>query len=614
MRRGTRGGRRVTQDLEKARSELKRLGYLSHGYDRYLLQDALRPRQPLRTVGLLVLKVALAGGVLFALVLAFGLAAVNGNLAATPFDLIPLFLHLLPVSAFAVGLGFLALCAFLVGVLRVYPVRRIEVLSFAVAVVAGVILVLVASGRLLDLWSGSERWTAVTFALALPLAVFALVRLVESGLLTLAIRLTELTPERQSFGRRWLVAAGLVALALISLPAVLSVAADEQPARDSFPSAPGDRVLLVGVDGVLPAELDYLLARKQLPELGRLLDEGGATWTYERQHEPPAVFWTTIATGLGASGHGVSALDSFRPLGVATPLSASGPLRAYWSSVAVPLGLAEYRPVLANRRHAYTLWELASRGGRPVVAINWWATFPAEALPGLVVAHGAYQLLADGAGDAMASTSRPDLLARIRQLRNSVPPGVEGQIVRAALNDPERVEDVLERAVLPDRFYLDALEEALPASPRVAALYLPGPDLAADGWQGGSVGYSDLVRAELEELDEVLGRHAAQFGTLAVVLDPGRRGGTEGRILLWRRGVECAPSSGLKVEPHDLTAALLRVLGLPQSSQLPEPPGACGWPEAPARIQAFGRRQPAAPSATSDSEEYLQSLRSLGYL
>lgn len=605
----------MTQDLERARSELRRLGYLSHGYDRYLLQDALRPRQPLRTVGRLAAKVAVAGGVLFALVLAFGLAAVNGNLAATPFDLIPLFLHLLPMTSLAIGVGFLALCGLLVAVLRVYPVRRIEVLSFAVAVVVGVILVLLATWWLLELWSGSERWTAVAFALALPLAVYALVRLIESGLLTLAIRLTESTPEMHSFSRRWLVAAGLVVLALVSLPAVLSVAGEEDVAlRGSLPSAPGERVLLVGVDGVLPAELDYLLASGQLPGLSGLLAEGAASWEYRRASEAPAVFWTSIATGLAAAGHGVIAVDSFRPWGVATPLARSGPVRRYWSVVEVPLGLAEYRPVLANRRHAYTLWELAARGGRPVVAVNWWATFPADALPGLVVAHGAYQLLTDGAADVVASTSRPELVRRAIERRQDTTAGLGGEILAAALADAGQREMVLDRAVLPDRYYLDVFEDALATSPRVAALYLPGPDLAADGWAGGSIGFSDLLRAQLEGLDRLIRARAREFGTLAIVLDPGRRGGTGGRIVLWRQGLDCASTSGSEVDPRALTAGLFRVLGLPQSAQLAEPPALCTWPEALTRIPSFGRRQPAAPPGILDSDEYLQSLRSLGYL
>src|SRR5215470_4799168 len=86
-------------DLDGVRSELRRLGYLSHRFERYLLQDALRPRRPGRTLLDLTAKVALLSGAALALVLAFALAAANRSLTATPLDLLALFLHLFPPIA-----------------------------------------------------------------------------------------------------------------------------------------------------------------------------------------------------------------------------------------------------------------------------------------------------------------------------------------------------------------------------------------------------------------------------------------------------------------------------------------------------------------------------------
>lgn len=606
----------MSRDLEQARSDLRRLGYLSHSYDRYLLQDALRPRRPWRTLGRLTLKVAAAGGVLFSLLLAFALAAVNGNLLASPFDLIPLFFHLLPAAAAAIGAGFLVLSGLLVAVLRFYPVRRIEVLCFGVALTAGALVAAIASWRLLELWSNSERWTAVTFALALPLAIFALIRLIEIGLLTLAIRLTELTPSRRSVVRRWVVAAVLVGLTLILLPVMLSGRA-QTPPPPSLPTAAGGRVLLVGVDGVLRSELEYLLSRGSLPGLASLLGQGGVLARYERSDGEPALFWTGLATGLDAGRHGVTAIDSFLPLGVETALTRNGPLRLYWRGVSVPLGLAEYRPVLAHRRHAFTVWELAARGGRPVAAVNWWSTFPAEPLPGLVVAHGAYQLLAEGAPEALAA--RPELATWAAAARESVTAGEMGEVVAAAL-PPRAAAEVLQRAVLPDRFYLRVLAQSLALEPRVAALYLPGPDLAADEWSGGAIAFADLVRAHLEDLDRLLLAHARDFDTVALVFDPGRRGGASGRVLLWRRDGSCAAGgSGDDAAPPTIAAeavaaGLALALGLPQSAELPEPPGVCAWPVPDDRVATYGERRPVVARGEAESDEYLRSLRSLGYL
>jgi hypothetical protein len=361
------------ENLDQVRSELRRLGYLDHGFERFLLQDALRPRAPLRTVVYLTARVALLAGGVSAVALALALVAANGGFSAAPLDVVALFLHLFPPISFAAGLGFLALCGVVLLVLRIYPVKRIEAVSLAAAAAAGAAalgLILLGARELVH---EGNRTLLVVLALAAPLAVAVLVRLVYQGLLTLAIRFTDTTPRTRLFSRRGLGLAIVAAAFLLTVPAVQSIRRETVSAPPTLPVAPGDRVLLLGIDGVLPEELDYLLAVGDLPTLGRLARQGGRVYSYARKDEPPASFWTAVATGIPGPDHGVTSLDSFRPLGVETPLARNGPVRLWWSAVEVPLGLAEYRPVLANRRRAFAVWELASRGGAPVVAVNWWS-------------------------------------------------------------------------------------------------------------------------------------------------------------------------------------------------------------------------------------------------
>src|SRR5436309_12990118 len=260
-------------DLEGVRSELRRLGYLDHRFERFLLQDALRPRQPVRTLLLLTAKVGLLAGLALALALSLALAVANGNLTASPLDLIPLFLHLFLPLSLATGLAFLALCGVIVLVIRLYHVRRIEALSLAMSLVAGagVLAFALRLGR--EVLAEGRLWQVAGLVLVTPPLVYLLVKLVYNGLLTLAIRFTDAAPVGRLFSRRWLgfaILAGATLLVLPALAAGVSARRDPAPAPAALPTGPGERVALVGVDGVLPEEIDYLIALGELPEVARL--------------------------------------------------------------------------------------------------------------------------------------------------------------------------------------------------------------------------------------------------------------------------------------------------------------------------------------------------------
>ena len=67
------------------------------------------------------------------------------------------------------------------------------------------------------------------------------------------------------------------------------------------------------------------------------------------------------------------------------------------------------------------------------------------------------------------------------------------------------------------------------------------------------------------------------------------------------------------VAPEAVAAALLRALGLPQSAELPPPPPGCRWEPPPVVVAGYGEPHRGTPQGP-ESEEYLRSLRSLGYL
>jgi hypothetical protein len=286
----------------------------------------------------------------------------------------------------------------------------------------------------------------------------------------------------------------------------------------------------------------------------------------------------------------------------------------WFASVESPLGLAEQRAVLANRRSARAFWEIEARGGSPVVAVNWWATYPAARLAGLVVAHGAHELLSTGAPGVVeppaARTALLDLLSAPRASLEAAEPFASAL---AASLGGEASAALLARSFAADRFYRDATRWGTERSPgaRAVAVYLPGLDIAAAGWRGGAAALADLARLQLAAGDAFL-RAASEGRTLVVVFDPGRRGGGEGRALIWRPDTPCSQERGTLIAAEAVASILLRVLGWPQSAELPEPPALCPWPEPSARIASYGVKLDEATGPAS--EEYLETLRSLGYL
>jgi hypothetical protein len=143
------------------------------------------------------------------------------------------------------------------------------------------------------------------------------------------------------------------------------------------------------------------------------------------------------------------------------------------------------------------------------------------------------------------------------------------------------------------------------------AVYLPACDLAAATGVLSAARQAELVREELIAADRLIGELAADFGAVAVVVDPGRRGGGEGRTLI--AAGDCAAPARPRIAPAAIASALARAAGLPQSAELPAPPEFCAWPPAPTRVASYGARL-GPRAAGDDAADYLETLRSLGYL
>ena len=178
--------------------------------------------------------------------------------------------------------------------------------------------------------------------------------------------------------------------------AACSDSTDERMIESSVAAPPrpiyigtGQKVLLIGIDGATNRLIRPLMAKGQLPNFSRLVENGViGPLTSEAPMSSPAL-WTTIATGEDRPTHGVQGfisdvIDSDGKPSIVTSLDRDVP----------------------------ALWNLVDRYGGKSHAIGWWATWPADPIHGVVVSdrlgHGRFDVW--GAGTATTGLVHPESL------------------------------------------------------------------------------------------------------------------------------------------------------------------------------------------------------------
>ncbi len=139
---------------------------------------------------------------------------------------------------------------------------------------------------------------------------------------------------------------------------------------DAAPES-GPKTLLIGVDGLSWNRLLPLVESGKMPNVAKLMGEGGYGVLHSHRtlresvgktgYWSPVV-WTTIATGVGVDKHGIDDFN-IRGAGRAT-LAAS------------------------NHRQAPAFWNIFSAYGRSVGVVGWWASWPAEEVNGVMASSG----------------------------------------------------------------------------------------------------------------------------------------------------------------------------------------------------------------------------------
>lgn len=462
------------------------------------------------------------------------------------------------------------------------------------------------------------------------------------------------------------VAAGALALALLAEATALGAAIHESasPAAARLPEAPlrAARVLWVGIDGADWRQVRRLVAEGRLPTLAGLLERGvrAPLATFEPTWSP--LIWTTQATGVRPARHGVLDFAEARlpgadcgvvrlrkePRLLPEVLYLGGLVRGAWQA-----DLLTQVPVTSCQRRRKAVWNILSERGRRVAVVNWFATWPAEEVDGVLISDNnpwrAAFLNAKHRDEATRVARRvtwpPHYLDRLGGLDvPDLPDDPEGLVdlplfeevparTRKRLSrDRTRRLRVLRHILRSDAFAAAATARILERErPDFAAVYLSAVDNVSHRF-GGLPGVVDRVwdstDAHLARLLEAAGPDT----TVLLTSDHGWSYGEpfghdhapDGVLLLAGPGVASPGALATPADVYDVAPTLLALFGLPPAAEMPgEPLWAALAPDLRAAVQvdgpdSYGAFVPPPPrhrsSASPLQDETLERLRELGYV
>jgi Type I phosphodiesterase / nucleotide pyrophosphatase len=629
--------------VDDLRQQLKSLGYLDAGVDRFLLAPARGTRGPVALAARSSVRVGLLGGALLGPAAAVGLGARLPGLISGVRDAVVLALYLgvlffLAVAAisFVVSLG----TATLVRGRHDRFAKRARLASAD----AGWIISAACLVYLTFWWRNANAgfgwsapvWTA--FALAVAIGI--------SWLLGHAVRITTLAvlaAGRGTAGQlppvtgtpwRVLAGGGLLAFAGASVLLVLT-AADSPSAMDHPPLtvvSQGVSLRLIAIDGFDPDI--YESTRRRAPATPGVF--GTRFRLAPQDTSDPARAWTTIAAGQPPEVHGVHGIETTRLAGIQGIVTAGNGALARAIRAATDV-VRLTRPSIASRdeRRSKTVWEVAEDAGLRTAVVNWWATWPAPPTGGIVITDRAVLRLEHG-GPLDAEISPASLYPSLQQAW----PGIRQRAAAAASAAFRDVPDAGSVAILRRSAELDGtilgIAQALPGPRRdLDVLYLPGLDIAQHALLAAPDGGAQAPSAVAARVDALRSYYVFLVQALSsivvpgpkqivmVVTQPGRvQSAVPGILGVAQEGLPADPGSDATARVVDLAPTVLYALGVPLSQELSGQPlrqlfgGAALNGSRERYVSTYGRpfTRPAAREGQPLDQEMIDRLRSLGYV
>ena len=628
--------------VDELRRQLRSLGYLDAGVDRFVLGPARSQRGPVAIGALASVRVGLLAAALLGPAAAAGIGTRLPGLVTGVRDAIVVALYLAAIFGVAAVAFTFVISAVLARLLAGSAVARARLYSRS----AGTLVAAACLAYLTMWWRSanaglawdSPAWTA--FALAVAVVISMVIGHAVS-ITTFAVTAARqpapvIQPARPSSSRKLLIAAGTLAFCGSAMLLLLTAPVGGRPtsAPPLAVVSPGVRVRVVAIDGFDPDVYQSLQSAGQLPVLSQLLSNGAARFVADDSRDP-ARAWTTVATGLPPDAHGVHALETRRVAGIQGTVASGEAGLARAIRMATDL-LRLTRPSVASgaELRAKPVWEVAADAGLRTAVVNWWATWPAIAsqanAPAVISDRASLRLERGGALDA--EIAPPDLYDRLKVEWPAIKTAAQSAVSQALRGSGDTsVDAVLRRSAELDAQQIALLSRVSSDRSDLLVLYLQGLDVAQHSLLEPVAGASpsaiesrlDALRAYYVFLDTLLQPLAASRETELIVLvtQPGRlTSRTEGLMALDGPGV--ARGSGLGIRPVDVAPTVLHALGLPISRELAGAPALAMFSPAfttrfPVReVSTYGQRHASAARRGGDplDAEAIERLRSLGYV
>lgn len=452
----------------------------------------------------------------------------------------------------------------------------------------------------------------------------------------------------------------LITLSLVCLSVAIGCRsrATEQPAQSMTPAGardisskttPGKPVIFIGLDGADWSLLDQYASRGVMPTLAKLVAEG-ASGTLKTIHPPLSpLIWTTMMTGTSPLDHRI--LDFLR----VNPVS------------------HQREPITSDERKVPAIWNMATAGGKKVGALGFWATYPAEAVNGLMVSDRLFTFLFSESAPppgvvypssaeswAREGLKRAQTEVGYDEIKTILPWLDQAEYAKAiAVTDPyAHPVSALRRILIETRVYDELGRDWFAREhPDLMLLYFQGTDSIGHVFapyapprqpsipQADYERYKDVAERYFAFVDQLLAKYVAlaQSTGSAIVLasDHGFLWG-EGRpttlssaanttaakwhaengiYLIWAPGIQTSNGHTASGNVDQVCATLLALVGLPAASGIAKPalPGAPTSISATADYRAVYTPVP-PPTGTAGSgtpavdEDTVAKLRALGYI